>query len=1051
MTSLLTTYLNAVDALRCGGEATEHSYRPALKALLENFDPSLVATNEPKQIQCGAPDFVLTRAAIPVGYVEAKDLGKNLNDAAYREQFDRYRAALPNLVITDYLTFQFWRHGELRAEIALGAIDGDRDGDRSGGGDRLKPDRAAAEKFLSLLKEFTTYRGLTISDGDTLAKIMAGKARLLGTAIAASLRDAVSPGLATQRQVFAEMLDSELTIPAFADMYAQTLLYGMFAARLSERNGEIFTPRRAGDLLTAANPFLQKLFQELADRPDPAIGWLVESLAEMFNGVAVKDIFTDFRDRGQDPFIHFYEQFLAAYDPAARKNRGVYYTPYAAVKFIVEAVDDLLQSEFGLPNGLADRSKIVRDGAEFHRVQILDPATGTGTFLMEVVNKIHSQFAAANAGMWNAYVDKELLPRLHGFEILMSPYTMAHLKVGMKLQATGWENRDARRLQIYLTNALTDAVHVKDSLWLWLSQEVNGASVIKQRQPIMIVMGNPPYSGESQNVSINKKNTAFSQIEKLLADYKREPAGGQLQERNPKWLNDDYVKFIRLAENFVERNETGIVALVNNHSFLDNPTFRGMRRHLLNSFDQIFILNLHGSVKKKEVAPDGGKDEGIFNITVGATINIFIKTGKKKAEELARIHYAELWGKQCDKFEFLLTHNLRNTKWQALSPVAPHYFFVPKSTKGQKKYESGFSVKELFPLNSVGIVTGGDSFLVADNQEILRRRIEKLLTDDVRVADLRDKYGVTEKYATRLYRHKLTVELARLNKSRNGKSDIDNRNFVPINYRPFERKVIYFAEFLIERSRDKVMRHFISGNNLGLLFKRGLAEKSPPAFACNHIIEFRSWSRPGMQGGDYVAPLYLYPQSGDLDASEPRRPNLNPAIVANIAAKIGRNFVAEKDGYKNHFAPADIFDYLYAVLHSPSYREKYAEFLKIDFPRVPYPENAAQFDRLATLGARLRQLHLLARIPPLKTTYPVGGDNKVENVQYAAERVYLNATQYVGNVPAAAWEFYLGGYQPAQKYLKDRREQILSYAEIEHYQKIIAVLVATAEIMNEIG
>jgi predicted helicase len=363
-------------------------------------------------------------------------------------------------------------------------------------------------------------------------------------------------------------------------------------------------------------------------------------LADLFNHVAIHEIIKEFDKTDHDPIVHFYETFLAEYDPALRKSRGVWYTPQPVVQFIVKAVDDILKQDFGLSQGLADTSKVklkqyVKQGnetlteeeKEYHRVQILDPATGTGTFLAEVVQNIYQNFKNQQ-GMWQSYAAEHLLPRINGFEILMASYAMAHLKLDMLLQQTGYAstgsaNTPNQRLRIYLTNSLEEAqAKTEIPFAKWLSDEANEASRIKQDVPVMVVLGNPPYSGESQNKS--------EWIMRLMKDYKKEPNTNlPLQERNPKWINDDYVKFIRYGQHFIEKNGEGILAFINNHSFLDNPTFRGMRYNLLKTFDKIYILDLHGNAKKKETALDGSKDENVFDIQQGVSINIFVKKRKE--------------------------------------------------------------------------------------------------------------------------------------------------------------------------------------------------------------------------------------------------------------------------------------------------------------------------------------------------------------------------------------------------------------------------------------
>jgi predicted helicase len=721
--------------------------------------------------------------------------------------------------------------------------------------------------------------------------------------------------------------------------------------------------------------------------------------------------------------IHFYEDFLSEYDPALRKSRGVWYTPQPVVTFIVRAVDDILQKEFKLPMGLADTSK----------AKILDPAAGTGTFLAETVNQIHQKFIG-QAGIWQSYVEESLIKRLNGFELLMAPYTMAHIKLELLLSQTGYRAMGEQRLRVYLTNSLEEQHPKIGSIFAqFLAREANEASDIKRDAPIMVVMGNPPYSGESQNrggwiaglmEDYKKEPPADSSLQKNNPDHwleVHEQSARYLQERNSKSINDDYCKFIRLGQYFVDKNNEGILAYINNHGFIDNPTFRGMRWNLMKSFDKIYILDLHGNARKKEVCPDGSKDENVFDIQQGVSINIFVKTGKKKYGESAEVYHLDLYGKRAEKYDYLSGAKFYRIPFIKLKPSAPEYFFVPKNYGFKEEYDSGFGVQELFPVNNVGIVTSNDAVLVnADKKALLK--------------NIKERFDVNP----------------------------DKKLIQRVNYRPFDSQYVYYDVEKIERAREKVMSHLLNRENIGLIFKRGFTENAPPAFVSGNIIDYRSWSRPGMQGGDYIAPLYLYPDH------KSRKPNLSNAIVAEISSRTGLRFVAEKNpGLRGKtFAPLDIFDYVYAVLHSPQYREKYREFLKIDFPRVPYPQSAGQFRTLAKFGEKLRRLHLFEDVEPQKgvANFPLADGNEVEKIRYAAPapknshpadgvtvgRVYINDTQYFDNVPVAAWEFRVGGYRPAQKWLNDRKGRTLAFDDIRHYQKIIRVSLETANIMEEI-
>jgi len=650
-------YIKSINKRYKAGNATEHSYRGDLQVLLQELAPQVEVTNEPQRILCGAPDYILTRKGIPVGYIEAKDIGKSLDSKLYHEQFTRYRSGLSNLIITDYLEFRLYRDGVFATSVTLAeALDASI---------VANPENFAA--FTELIRDFSRYEGQTITSASKLSKMMAAKARLLAEVLEKALGSSegellmlhyeADNSLKEQLEGFKQILIHDITAKQFADIYAQTIAYGMFAARLHDPTLEDFNRREAAELIPKTNPFLRKLFQYIAGYDlDSRMVWIVDALADLFKATDVASLLKDFGKATQqhDPIIHFYETFLAEYDPALRKSRGVWYTPEPVVNFIVRAVDEILKQEFGLRDGLADTSKTTielkrpttdkrsKDGyttqqLEMHKVQMLDPATGTGTFLAEIIKHIHKQFAGQE-GVWSNYVENHLIPRLNGFEILMASYAMAHLKLDLLLAETGYKPTGEQRFRVFLTNSLEEHHPETGTLFAsWLSQEANEANYIKRDTPVMVVLGNPPYSVSSSNKS--------EWIERLIADYKKD-----LNEKNIQPLSDDYIKFIRFGQHFIDKNGEGVLAFISNNSFIDGLIHRQMRKNLLESFDKIYILDLHGNSKKKEVCPDGSVDQNVFDIMQGVSINIFIKTGKKANNELAEVFHYDLFGKREYKY-----------------------------------------------------------------------------------------------------------------------------------------------------------------------------------------------------------------------------------------------------------------------------------------------------------------------------------------------------------------------------------------------------------------
>lgn len=1043
-------YIDRVNIRFKTGISTEHTYRGDLQQLIESLVPEVSATNEPKRQKCGAPDYIITKKDIPVGFIEAKDIGdKDLmgtKKTGHKEQFDRYKASLSNLMFTDYLDFHLYRSGELITTIAIGRVV------ENGKGQVICPLPENFTAFENLIKEFCAQVGQTIKSSKKLAEMMAGKARLLADIIERALTgDAESnedSTLKSQMEAFKEILIHDITPKGFADVYAQTIAYGMFAARLHDPTLPTFSRQEAAELIPKTNPFLRKLFGYIAGPDiDDRIKWVVDSLVEVFLACDVAELLQDYgrATKMEDPIIHFYETFLAEYDPKLRKARGVWYTPQPVVNFIVRAVDDILKTEFGLRDGLADKSKTTikvdmqgkKVAQEVRRVQILDPATGTGTFLAEVVKHIHKKFDGQQ-GIWNSYVEENLIPRLNGFELLMASYAMAHLKLDILLRDTGYKAKKEQRLRVYLTNSLEE--HHPDTGTLfanWLSTEANEANRIKRDAPVMCVIGNPPYSVSSTNKG--------AWIEGLTADYKKD-----LNERNIQPLSDDYIKFIRYGQHYIEKNGEGVLAYISNNSFLDGLIHRQMRKHLLETFDKIYIVDLHGNAKKQESAPDGGKDENVFDIMQGVSINLFVKNGTKKKGVLAEVYHSDMYGKRELKYTTLANGNLKSVSWSRLEVDVPNYFFVKKDFEGAKRYNDGFKIDELFVVNSSGVKTHRDHFVIdIDNNELIKRI----------------KYFYNKEEDARKIGIKLNLKNNRdwdIDEARNlGNYDVSK--ITQIDYRPFDRRNCYYDSTLIDFGREKVMNNFRNHNNWGLCALRQSRNGEQGTFWINNTIV----------GKDVIStldtcttfPLYLYPETTEklqLVNQEERMPNVKQEIVNQIAEGLNLRFTNEKetsiDLTSVTFAPIDILDYIYAVLHSPKYRETYKEFLKIDFPRVPYPTDQAKFWELVRLGSELRQLHLLEReeVDNRITTYPEDGNNVVDKPRFelaagaTTGRVWINGEQYFDGVPVVAWEFYIGGYQPAQKWLKDRKGRELSFDDILHYQKIIVALTETDRLMKEV-
>jgi len=1089
MHQALTIYLKQVESAHRLGNDTEHTHRPALKALLESLREEITATNEPKRIACGAPDLVITRNSdgLIVGHVEAKDVGVSLDEAAKSEQIKkRYLPALPNFILTDYLEFRWFVDGAPRGRVRLAEL-------RAHG---LAPDTAGGERAEKFLKEFLSRAPISLESADELARRLARITHLIRDAIAVAFQTGHASELLTGwRETFARTLLPELAEKGreneFADMFAQTIAYRLFSARVMSGVSKEFSLAEAAKLIPRTNPFLREFFDlitgpQLDDEPFAGfVQDLITLLAAANMGAILEDFGRGFgTGRRRDPVVHFYETFLAAYDPKLRELRGVYYTPEPVVSYIVESIDWLLREKFGLKDGLADKSKVTltreekgeKIEEESHRVLILDPATGTGTFLFEVVEHIRERFEKKHqAGLWPAYVHEHLLPRLFGFELLMAPYAVAHFKLGlelsgrhlMELQRHLWayQFRPGERINIYLTNTLEDVEHVTQQLGplAILSKETNEATAVKKRRPVLVVLGNPPYANFGRQ---NRNDFILG----LLDDYKR-----GLKEKKLN-LDDDFIKFVRWAHWRIARTGQGIIGFITNNVYLDGLTHRRMRESLLETFDEIYVLDLHGSSKKQETTPDGGKDDNVFDITVGVAIVLLVKlpAGNRHARKgkHATVHHAELWGLRQSKYDWLNINHVARTDWTSFAPDKPDFFFKPRNAKYEREWNKAWSLRSIFPISNNGLKTDRDELFFDFDRKALEKRMMTFFAKDAPASFLQQ-YRIE---------NSSSYDIA----SRRTQAKWSSKAIQRCLYRPFDFRWLYYDIGLTSRPAEKVMRHFLAGANLGFVTTRQTKEDFG-VVATNVIAGHKSCAAYDI---NTVFPLYLY-ANGDLPDKDlfahenGRRPNLNGDFVTAVESALGLTFVPDGRGsLKKIFGPEDILNYAYAIFHSLTYRQRYIEFLKLDFPRVPITSDPMLFRRLCECGSTLVALHTMRAEGPDILSFDIPGDNEVKQVVYvppksavAADakkrsvppdlegnlpqqaggyeagptgRVYINSKQYFDGITPAVWQFRIGGYQVAEKWLKDRKGRTLTHDEIEHYQRTIAALAETRTLMAQI-
>lgn len=937
-------------------------------------------------------------------------------------------------------------------------------------------------------------------------------------ALACAIRDRTRTALAIESETgpltklmkaFRTALVHDLDEADFADMYAQTIAYGLLSARITD------PARRTADDFAAhmrTNPFLRELmetFLRVAGRRGKARGAGIDfdelgvsEVVELLDQANMEAVVRDFGDRNpqEDPVIHFYEHFLTAYDKKQKVRRGVFYTPRPVVSYIVRSVDELLRTEFGLADGLADATTWaematrnedlkIPEGTPPDQpfVQILDPATGTGTFLVEVIDLIHNtmvtKWKSLGQGeeriqtLWNEYVAKHLLQRLHGYELLMASYAISHLKISLKLYETGYCFESDERARVYLTNALEPAGSKQFTLDFLpaLAHEAQAVNEIKRKQRFTVVIGNPPYLGEA-----GRGGTWIAALmrgvelpgERKTASY-FEVDGQPLGEKNPKWLNDLYVRFTRLSQHLIERTGLGVHGFITNHSYIDNPTFRGMRWALLSAFDAVSVLDLHGNLKKKETAPGGGKDENVFDIEQGVAIGLFVKATAGDPSEASRVadaevRHANLWGARADKYGRLLAGNVARTGWGVVDPRPSFFLLMSFEGDGAAEYGGWTSVTEILPVNSVGIVTARDALTVRWTKQEIWGVVREMTEGDEE--DVRTRYRLRDAQDWK-------VAWAQADLRRSGPS---SGKVTPMLYRPFDTRYTYYtgeSRGFLCRPRAEVMGHMLEDENLGLMAcRQSISARWRHVLATRSITDDSMVSNRTRERG-YLFPLYLYPgvgRSGVLPITpwpsgrHGRRPNVDPAFVEQLAGATALRFVSEGVGDLNStFGPEDVLSFMYAVFHSPEYRARYEAHLKLDFPRVPLPGSARLFRKLVTAGRDLLSWHLMesSDLDQPVTDYAGPGNPLVAHVGWSNGTVWLDAAKTstlerhravrpgrygFHGVPEHVWDFHIGGHQVCHKWLKDRQGRTLSREDIEHYQKIIVALNETIRVMAEI-
>ncbi|EIU4542426.1 DNA methyltransferase [Campylobacter jejuni] len=1045
---MLKAYLENIKDISTNDK--EHTHRTALQNLLQ-----AIKDNQDKQNKIsikqepnndkegrGAPDFLITKDFLTLGYIENKRVNANLDNIITSDQILKYTKLSPNIILTDYLRFILLSLNDkneiiICKEVKICSLDEIKS--------IVKNQSLLDTKTQELNELFSIFFSKIpnpINSALDFANHLSLRTRILKDELLLSSKNET---LLSLFNTFKETLYKELSYEEFCDSFAQTLTYSLFLAKLNNdtakeidlNNAKKFIPK-SFPLIRSMSGFLDDSFENLEN-----IKWLLEEIINIINHIDITSIIKELNKTGEkdlfnrptilsthkDPYLHFYETFLASYDPKLREVRGVYYTPAPVVIFIINAIDEALKQDFNHKKGLSE--------ALDKNITLLDFATGTRTFLLEAFRKALEPISKNSVN----YNPKALIDKFCGFEFLIAPYTIAHLKISQSFKKEfNSPLNDDESLKIALTNTLyfkSISKEQNDQNTLFtlidLTREFKKAQKIKEEQ-ILIITGNPPYSGASSNKGLYEDEIKISyglepskanlnnEQKKWISSYFKEKSKQNTStfkaiyekhklenEKNPKVMLDDYVKFIRFAQSKIDSQESGIFAFISNNSFLDNPTFRGMRYSLMQSFDKIYILNLHGDTRKKEKAPDGSKDDNVFDIMQGVSINIFIKQNSKAKN--TNIYYHDLYGKRKDKYEFLYENDLNSIKWTLVKNNEPFYLFLPQNNDLLEEYNKGISVKDIFMLSSVGIASSKDAILISTNNKKLEQQVYNFY------------------------------------------NEFDKKYIKEIAYKPFDTQKIYYDIKKVERPRIDIMEHFLGYENIGLIYDRGTNLKE----ISNLFISSKVIDKHLVGANSYVSPLYLYPTTRSKKFLKKENPNFNEE---NFTSKIEnfkesfRTFIDEL--YKEKFSPEDILGYIYAVLFHKIYREKYLDFLKIDFPKIPFTKDKNTFKNLSKLGLKLVNLHLLKND---ELDFNVGEalfkdiknkNFKIQKIKYNKDvkELFINESLYFNKVSPEIYEFKIGGYAVLDKYLKSHKEEDIDH---KYFTLIIQTLDETLKIQDEIS
>ena len=1057
-------YKSVCDAYRLGN--IESSYNAPIMALFTELGCAARDMSGERRGQSGENiDIKLWHTSEevtetePFAGVEVKKVGGIDNRALSQIVIEANRYG--NAILTDNLEWRFWRAGDSRMYTGIRIIEL-VDGKLS-----LRQDNI--ELFFSLLEDFTLKNPAQIKSSSKLAEYMAMHARTIRSIVSGILRDdGTGQPLVNDHQrrlpMYPELyglysriksdLRPSMDTKEFADMYAQTIVYGLFIARYNDKTPDTFDKYEAIGNLQDESELLKQFFMHIAGtgRQHPTLEGVIDKLCALYKICDIPSLLG--ADDKKDTIVHFYEEFLSFYDPVLRKSLGVFYTPVQAVRYLVRTVDKILVNEFHINGGLSNNDQITikvpcvsyqvsrnkwsdEKTISVPRIAILDPACGTGSFGAEIIKYIkNTYFSGAKSAFYEKYIQEEngLLSRLIGFEIMMTSYVVAHLKIRRTIDATLGHRPDVQLpSNIFLTNTLAPPVSNLErgeqisffDFSAAITDEAYHADTWKVRRPIKVVIGNPPYLAASTNPYD-------------ISAYKTETDGVTDFRERKHWLNDDYVKFFRFSEQIINKSEEGILAFVTNNGYLYNHTFRGMRASLLRSFDKIYIVNLHGRASKKDIPPEGKKNENIFDITQG--IALFIGIKKTNNRSWAKVYYTDVWGTRAEKLDTLDRGSL---SFDELSLDPKMAYFIPFGDESKMAYEKGISLFDLFPINVTGIVTGNDKTAIAPSRSELLKRMD-IVRNSIDGTDTLNLWG---KFGRGQTAEKIQKDV------------LSEGTITRISFRPFDERWTYYSGascgWILWPREKTTMGHLLAaptspiGENVGMVFCKPSGFYSTP-FVTRHIADNRLFSASCERA--YIAPLYL--RSEMSLTGERWEANLNQELFDELTKNL-----SEKP------SAIDVFDYIYGILHDPVYYETYKQYLCRDFSRVPIinePEedrtdlsffvSEEMYREYVSIGKRLRQLHLMdIRIPATILLEPNTPDNmEIGAVKYQNGVLQLNSNKKILGISQDVWDFQIGGYNVLAKWFKEHKGEALSVDSFGHIEDIVGIITETIDLQKHL-